>query len=141
MPEDLGLQSLKYKKNKAVVYRITIAQFAVTLFITLVLLALVDFKAAYSALLAGLISTFTTIYMGRKFFFGAAGSTRERLASIYMAELIKILFITVAFFASVLVFDVQFLAFVCTYIATLFVYLLAMVWPIFGVQIKTITKQ
>jgi len=136
VPEEFGLQSRKYKKNKAVVYRIAIAQLAVTVFITLVLFVLIGFKAAYSALLAGLISTVTTVYIGRKFFFGGSEPVRERLAAIYIAELIKILFVTVAFCASFLLFDVQFLSFICTYMATVFVYWLAMVWPVFGVQVK-----
>ena len=140
MSEEVGLQSLKDKKNKAVVYRIAIAQIVVTLLVILVLFALVGFKAAYSALLAGLISTFSTIYVGRKFFFGTARSVQDRLATIYIAELIKLLFISVAFCASFLLFDVQFLSFICTYMATLFVYWLAMVWPVFGVQVKTIIK-
>ena len=141
MPEDLGLQSLINKKNKAVVFRITIAQITVTLLISLVLFVLVGYKAAYSALIAGIISTLSTVYVGRKFFFGAARSGRDRLATIYVAELIKILFVTAAFCASFLLFKVQFLAFICTYMATVFVYWLAMVWPVFGVQVKTIIKQ
>ena len=134
------MQSLKYKKNKAVVFRIAIAQIAVTLLITLVLFVLVGYKAAYSASIAGIISTLSTVYVGRKFFFGAARSARDRLATIYVAELIKILFVSAAICASFLLLDVQFLAFICTYLATVFVYWLAMVWPAFGVQIKTIIK-
>ena len=141
MPEEFGLQTRKHEKNKAVVYRITIAQFAVTLLITLLLFALVSFRAAYSALLAGLISTLTTIYVGRKFFFGQVGSARQRLAAIYLAELIKILFVTVAFCASFMLIDVQFVAFIGAYLATVLVYWLAMVWPAFGVQVKTIIRQ
>lgn len=140
MPAEFGLQSLKDKKNKAVVYRIAIAQLAVTLLITLALFVLIGYKAAYSALLAGLISTVTTVYIGRKFFFGCAASARDRLATIYIAELIKILFVTAAFCASFMLFDVQILSFICTYLATVFVYWLAMVWPVFGVQVKTIIK-
>lgn len=135
------MHNLKNEKNKAVVYRISIAQLAVTLFITLVLFALVGFRAAYSALIAGLISTFSTVYVGRKFFFGVAKPVRDRLAAVYTAELIKILFITAAFCASFLLLEVQFLSFICTYMATVFVYWLAMVWPVFGVQVKTIIKQ
>ena len=135
------MQSQKIKKNKAVVYRIVIAQSAVTLFITLVLFGLVGFRAAYSALLAGCISTLSTVYVGRKLFFGAARPARDRLATVYTAELIKILFITAAICASFLLFEVQILAFICTYMATVLVYWLAMVWPVFGVQVKTIIKQ
>ena len=134
------MQSRIDKKNKAVVYRITIAQFAVTLLITLVLYVLVGLQAAYSALLAGMISTLTTIYVGGRFFFGPARPVRDRLASIYLAELIKVVFVAVVFCASFLLLKVHFLAFTGAYLATVAVYWLAMVWPVFGVQIKTDVK-
>lgn len=137
MSEVKRLQSQLDKKNKAVVYRITIAQFAVTLLISLVLYVLFDFRVAYSGLLAGMISTFTTIYIGGRFFFGPARSARDRLASIYMAELIKVIFVVVAFCASFLLLKVHFLAFIGVYLVTVAVYWLALVWPVFGVQIKT----
>ncbi|MBF8269134.1 MAG: hypothetical protein HW386_843 [Gammaproteobacteria bacterium] len=133
------MQSQIDKKNKAVVLRITIAQFAVTLLITLVLYVLVDFQAAYSGFLAGMISTLATLYIGSRFFFSPVRrAARDRLASIYMAELIKIVFVVVAFCASFLLLKVHFLAFIGAYLATVAVYWLAMIWPAFGVQIKTI---
>ena len=138
MSEYTRLPSQIDKKNKAVVYRITFVQFAVTLLITLLLYALVGWQPAYSGLLAGMISTFTTIYTGGKFFFGPARSARDRLLSIYMAELIKIVFVAVAFCASFLLLKLNFLAFIGVYLATVTVYWLAMIWPVFGVQVKTI---
>ena len=138
MPEEERLQSRIANKNKAVVFRITIAQFAVTLLITLLLYVLAGFQAAYSAFIAGMISTLTTIYTGGKFFFGPARPARDRLASIYMAELIKVLLVAVAFCASFILLDVHFLAFIGAYLATVAVYWMAMVWPAFGVQIKQI---
>lgn len=136
MSEEQRLQSHKDKKNRAVVFRITIAQIAVSLLITLILFVLVSYRAAYSALLAGIISTFATIYTGRKFFFGRAGSAREKLASMYLAEVIKIVFLAIAFSASFMFIDIHFLSFICTYLGTLAVYWMAMIWPVFGVQVK-----
>lgn len=135
------MQSQIDKKNRAVVFRITIAQIAVSLLITLVLFVLVSFQTAYSALLAGIISTFATIYVGGKFLFGKGRSARERLASLYLAEVIKLLFVTIAFCVVFIFIDVHFLSFISTYLATILVYWLAMVWPVFGVQIKQIIKQ
>ena len=140
MSEASQLQSQLHKKNRTVVFRITIAQLAVSLLIALVLLFLVDFKAASSAVLAGLISIFGTIYTGRKFFFGKAGTARERVASIYLSEFIKILFIAVAICTVFLFMEVHFLSFIGTYLATIMVYGLAMVLPGFGVQVKRIIK-
>lgn len=141
MSEESQLHSQIDKKNRAVVFRITIAQFAVSLLITLVLLVLVSFEAAYSALLAGIISTFATIYVGGKFLFGKARTARERLASLYVAELIKILFVATAFCVIFIFINVHFLSFIGAYLATILVYWLAMVWPVFGVQVKQIIKQ
>jgi F0F1-type ATP synthase assembly protein I len=131
------LQSQLANKNKAVVYRITIAQFAVTLLITVILFIVAGLQAAYSALLAGLISTLSTIFVGGRFFFSTTASTaRDRLASIYIAELLKIVFVVIAFCAGFLLLDIHFPAFIGAYLATVIVYWLAMIWPVFGVQIK-----
>lgn len=131
------LQSRLDQKNKAVLYRITLAQFAVTMLLALLLYALSGMQAAYSALLAGSISTCATFFTGVKFFFTTARSPRERLARVYTAELLKILFLAVAFSASIMLARVHFPAFIGAYLATVAVYWLAMVWPVFGVQIKT----
>ena len=138
MPEEERLQSRIANKNKAVVFRITIAQFAITLVVTLFLYVLVGFQAAYSALIAGMISTLTTLYIGGRFFFGPDRPAGDRLAAIYMAELIKVLLVAVAFCASFILLDVHFLAFIGAYLATVAVYWMAMVWPAFRVQIKQI---
>jgi len=131
------LQSRLDQKNKAVLYRITLAQFAVTMLLALLLYALSGIQAAYSALLAGSISTCATFFAGVKFFFTTARSPQERLATVYTAELLKILFLAVAFGACIMLARVRFLAFIGAYLATVAVYWLAMVWPAFGVQIKT----
>jgi F0F1-type ATP synthase assembly protein I len=132
------LQSQLIKKNQAVVYRITIAQTALTAVITLSLYLVVGSRAAYSALIAGGISTFTTLYVGARIFFGAERSVRDRLASIYLAELVKLVFVAIAFIAAIKWMDVHFVPFVGTYLATVAVYWLALIWPVFGVQVKTI---
>lgn len=131
----------KQKKNRTIVFRITIAQFCVALLIALILLIELSIEAAYSALLAGIISTLTTLYVGRKILFGNAATPRERVVSLYTAQTIKILFVTVAFCAVFIFFNVHFLSFISAYVATILVYGVAMISPVFGVQVKSIIKQ
>lgn len=131
------LQSQLVKKNKAVVIRIAIAQLTVSVLVALLLLVLVSVEAAYSALLAGMISTLATLYTGKRFFSSKAISAQERIMALYVAEFVKLAFVTATFCASFVLIDIHFPAFVGAYLLTLVVYWLAMVWPVFGVQLKT----
>ena len=131
------LQNKLDKKNKAVVIRIAIAQFIVSVLVAMLLLVLVGYKAAFSAILAGVISTVATIYTGKRFLSGKVSDARQRLADLYVAEFLKLVLVAAAFCVSFVLFDVHFPAFIGTYLATLGVYGLAMVWPVFGVQLKT----
>ena len=137
MPDELQLPNLADEKNKTVLYRIAIAQFAVSLVVTLILWVLFGFRSAYSAFLAGFISTLATLYVGWKFFCGMDRPGRERLASMYITELIKLVFLAAAFCISFIFLDVHFLSFIGAYTATVFIYWLAMIWPVFGARVRT----
>ena len=131
------LQSHFDKKNKAIVTRVVLAQLAVSAIASLILLALLDSRAAVSALLGGIISTLASFYTGRRFFTGGAATAQQRLAAMYTAEVLKLVFVAAAFCLSFMLMDVYFPAFIGAYLLTLVVYWLAMVWPVFGVHVKT----
>ena len=131
------LQSHFDKKNKAIVTRVVLAQLAVSAIASLILLALLDSRAAVSALLGGIISTLASFYTGRRFFTSRSATAQQRLTAMYTAEVLKLVFVTAAFCLSFMLLDVYFPAFIGAYLLTLVVYWLAMVWPVFGVHVKT----
>jgi len=77
----------------------------------------------------------------RKIFYGKSRSAQERVASIFLAEFLKVLFVAAAICAVFIWIEIHFFSFVGTYLATVLVYGMAMVMPVFGVHVKPIIKQ
>ena len=84
---------------KAGVKRFLLLQGIVIFVISLALWRIVDVKAAYSALLGGLVCLLPTWYFAARYFrYSGARSAQKILSAFYRGEAIK-LFLTVAFFA------------------------------------------
>ncbi len=119
-------------KNKAAAFRIAIAQFVISFLIALLLLLILGVEAAYSAMLGGTISTVATMYMGQRIFSSSYETANQAVTNLYVTETLKILFVTALFCVVFILLDVHFIAFVFTYLATILVYWLALMWPVFG---------
>lgn len=114
---------------KSVAYRTAFYQFLIAAIIAAALWAVMGTRAAGSALLAGIISASTTVYMGRKMLSVQFADPHQALATIYMAEFIKLLFTATFFCLAFLVLKVHGLAFLGTYAATVLVFAAALALP------------
>ena len=108
--------------NRAVAYRTGYAQLAVSAAIALALYFALDLRAAYSALLGGVISGCGTLCLARMLFARAEMSPHQFVRALYVGEFIKIALTIGMFIAAVNLVDLNMLVFVLTYIVTLMVY-------------------
>ncbi|MGH8495964.1 MAG: ATP synthase subunit I [Gammaproteobacteria bacterium] len=84
-------------------------------------------RAGYSALLGGGIGTLASLYMAVSFFrAGAAADPRRVLWGVYAGELVKLVMTAVLFVAVIMFLPVAFLPLFIGYLATFFVYWLAL---------------
>lgn len=114
---------------KSVAYRTAFFQFLIAAIIAATLWAVLGTRAAGSALLAGIISASTTVYMGRKMLSMRFADPHQVLSTLYTAEFIKLLFTATFFCLAFLVFHVHGLAFLGTYAATVLVFAAALAMP------------
>jgi F0F1-type ATP synthase assembly protein I len=108
---------------------IALIQLFLSVVIAALLLIALDFRAAYSAVIAGFISALATYYMGQKLFSINSNEGAKLLAILYTAEIIKILCVVTLIFTAFIVFKVHGPIFLLTYAATMLVYVIALVWP------------
>ena len=105
--------------NRAVAYRTGYAQLAVSAAIALALFFVLDFRAAYSALMGGVISGCGTLCLARMLFAGAQMSPQQFVRTLYVGEFIKIALTIGMFVAAINLVELNMLAFFLTYIVTL----------------------
>jgi len=112
------------------VHRIIGAQIAVTLAAAALALALGDtIHAAYSALIGGGIGFSTAWIYARRAFAAGGEDPRELVKAHYRAEALKLAFTVVLFAAAVVLYEeVSTLPLLLTYIATLAVYWVALLF-------------
>jgi F0F1-type ATP synthase assembly protein I len=114
---------------RSVTYRIALFQFLATLAIAGSLWAIAGARIAGSAFLAGAINSSTTVYMGRKVLSAPLADPHQHLATLYVAEAIKLAFTATFFCLAFLVFNVHGGAFLGTYAATVVVYAAVLALP------------
>lgn len=114
---------------KSVAYRIALYQFLLAVVIAVALWAVSGTHTAGSALLGGVISASTTVYMGRKVLSASFADPYQVLSTIYVAEFIKLVFTGTFFCLAFLVFKVHGAAFLGTYLATVLVYAAVLAVP------------
>jgi F0F1-type ATP synthase assembly protein I len=105
--------------NRAVAYRTGYAQLAVSAAIALALFFVLDFRAAYSALMGGVISGCGTLCLALVLFARAEMSPQQFVRALYVGEFIKIALTIGMFVAAINLVELNMLAFFLTYIVTL----------------------
>jgi ATP synthase protein I len=118
------------RRSMKTVYRIIGAQIVVTLAAAALALLLGDtVHAAYSALIGGGIGFFTAWIYARKAFGTRSAEPEELVKAQYRAEVLKLAFTVVLFAAAVVLYEeVSTLPLLLTYIATLAVYWVALLF-------------
>lgn len=116
-----------YKSARRTAFAIVLGQLGITLLAGGLFLLSSGARAGYSALIGGGIGTLASLYMAVSFFrAGSAADPRHVLRGVYVGELVKLM-MTAALFVAVIVFlPVVFLPLFSGYLATFFVYWLAL---------------
>ncbi|CAN5282789.1 hypothetical protein BH24PSE2_BH24PSE2_23930 [soil metagenome] len=108
-------------------YAIVLGQLGVTSLAATLFLVAAGGRAGYSAFLGGAIGTLASLYMAASFFRGGAGADPEQiLRSVYVGEFVKLMMTAVLFVMAITLLDVDFLPLIVAYVATFFVYWLAL---------------
>ena len=127
---------LKLPDYNLVPNRIALAQLAIALSVSIILYFPFGLTAAYSAILAGLVSAISSWYSGRKIFNSRAKTAEQFVHNIYLAQFMK-LFLVVALICVIFsTVKVDFIAFVVTYALTLTIYGFAFVTSKFGLKVS-----
>jgi len=121
------------------VTRIIIAiQLLATLLVATISLALSDFRAAYSAVAGGGISTLVTFYFASKVFSVRIGSPAAKVAqAFYMGEVVKLLLTILLLSVALLWLPVSPLHLLLAYMAALMAYWLALPFT-FDASVRTL---
>ncbi len=122
-------------RARRLTFGVVLGQAAVTVLVALGSWALADFRAAVSALLGGGIGTVASLAMAVLSFGGSAASEPQRaLRALYIGEAAKVAVVIVLFVAVLRTLKVVALAMLGSYIATFFVFWVALAGalPAFG---------
>lgn len=114
------------KINQTIADKLACTQFAVTCFIALILWISLGQKAAYSALLGGLICSLATWLMAKIMFYRQGADPGQMLLAFYMGEAAKVLVTVICFILAFVLIELNALAFILTYIAMLVLHWLAL---------------
>lgn len=108
-------------------FGIVAGQLGVTFLVAALCLLLAGVRAGGSALAGGGIGTLASLYMAVSFFRSGAGADPQRiLRGVYVGEFVKLVITAALFVAVILSFEVAFLPLFAAYLATFFVYWLAL---------------
>ena len=108
-------------------FGVVLGQAAVTLIVALSSWLIAGRGAALSALLGGGISTAASLVMAALSFGGSAGATAQRaLRALYVGEAVKVALVVLLFVVVLKVMTVAPLAMLAAYVATFFVYWVAL---------------
>jgi ATP synthase protein I len=123
---------------KQVTRTIIAIQLLVTLLIAAISLALSDYRAAYSAVIGGGISTLVTFYFASKVFSVRIGSPAAKVArAFYIGEVVKLLLTVLLLSATLLWLPIVPLPLLLAYIAALMAYWLALPFT-FNASVRTL---
>lgn len=120
------VQDLEVKNPKKLVYWVVFAQLILTVIIALILWPTLGFKAAYSAVVAGLICAIANWYFTwRVFRHQGARAAKRFLIAYCFGEFIKLLLLGALFVLAVLYLRITFGPFLISFIINLMIYWLA----------------
>ena len=123
---------------KQVTRTIIAIQLLVTLLVAASSLALSDYRAAYSAVVGGGISTLTAFYFASKVFSVRIGSPAAKVArAFYIGEVVKLLLTILLLSAALLWLPIAPLPLLVAYIAALMAYWLALPFT-FNASVRTL---
>ena len=116
-----------FRSARGLAFRIVLGQLGITLLVALVFLPLSGFHASLSALMGGGIGSLAGLLMAVSMFRHSDDTDAKTiLGDVYKGELLKLV-LTVVLFAVVIAFyEVSWGALFCGYIATFFVYWVAL---------------
>lgn len=118
--------------------RIVLIQAIITFLAAALCFSLIDFKAAYSAVVGGGISIIATLYFARQVFLLRPGAPAAKIAQrFYAGEVVKLLLTAALFLAAIAWLHVTFLPLFLTYTATLLAYWLALLFTL-DTPVKTL---
>lgn len=123
---------------KLIIQKITAIQLLLTILIAVISFAFGSFKAAYSALIGGGVSTLTTLYFASKVFSVRIGSPAAKIArAFYIGEVVKLLLTIILLGGAFLWFDIAPLPLLLAYSAALLAYWLALPFT-FDASVRTL---
>ena len=111
------------------VFRVVAAQLATALTVTALIAVIFGLRPGYSALVGVVIGVLPSHYAATRLFRVGPDAPAERvLGNVYVAEVIKILLTAALFVIALLALDVNVLAVAATYVSTIVVYWLALLF-------------
>ena len=128
------IQDLEIKSPKRLVYLIIKIQLLVTILVASIFWVFVSGKAAYSALVAGLICALANWYFTRRVFrYWGARAAKQFVIAFCFGELMKLVIEAVLVVIALLYFNVEFGPFLTNFIVSLLIYWLAPFF-VFGLE-------
>jgi ATP synthase protein I len=125
LPVQLAVED--HNRARRLAFAIVAGQIGATLLVAALFLLLAGIRAGCSALAGGGIGSVASLYMAVSFFRAGADADPQRiLRGVYVGEFVKLVMTALLFVVVILAFDPAFLPLFAAYLATVFVYWMAL---------------